>query len=120
MAVIIKYTTGPVENEVNTGTAASVVFVKALNNSTSTARVRVKLFALNGPKRLVANRFFTLSSGASDFVELSVGSLFQYEVQIITDNKRLLPSVWGKTSSGRLLAAQRFATSELVKKFVKC
>ncbi|MDQ0062225.1 hypothetical protein [Paenibacillus harenae] len=126
MAVNYKYSTGPVENSVNVDTtftppgASSFVFVKALNNSTcNNVRVRVKLFELNGAKRLLTDRLLTLSRFQSDFVILEVASLAQYEVQILTGNRKVLVSVWGKNADGQLVAAQRFTQRELTKVKIK-
>jgi hypothetical protein len=119
---VFKYSTGPVENSVNVDDsftppgASSFVFVKALNNSTcNSARVRVKLFELNGRKRLVSNQSFTLRRFESNFVILDVATLAQYEVQIFTSHKSVLVSAWGKNADGQLVAAQRFTQQELTK-----
>lgn len=115
---IIKYSTGPVENAVNTFTLPGIsrtFFVKALNNGERSARVQIRLFRLNGTKVLRDTRTFTLAPGTSTFRVLNVSQLLQFEVQIKTDSDKVLLSGWGKNASGILVAAHRFAHEELVK-----
>lgn len=115
MAYYYVYSTGPVENSIGAGQpgVAATVFVKALNNGCKRARVGIKLYRLNGVKTLVTQTTLSLAPRASDFAELDVAELFQYEIQITTSSKKVLVSVWGKDPDGVPLASQRFTQSEL-------
>jgi hypothetical protein len=116
---IVTYSTGPVENAINISTLpgeSRTFLVKAVNNGLSSARVKIQLFRLNGKKVLVATRTFTLAAGSSDYRVLNVAQLFQFEVQIKTDSKKVLVSGWGKNASGRLVAAHRYTPEEFAKK----
>jgi hypothetical protein len=122
MAIKVIFTTGPVENAIGFNDVPGVsrsIFVKALNNSTrKKATVRIDLFLLNGKKRKIASRTFTLRPQSSNFAELRVELAPQFEVRITTDNVNVLVSAWGKTARGRLVAAHRFTQNEMVRSIV--
>ncbi|MFB8372254.1 hypothetical protein ACWIE6_00470 [Paenibacillus taichungensis] len=116
---LVKYSTGPVENAINTATVpgeSRTFFAKAVNNGSSNATVRVRLFRLNGAKALVSTFTFTLAPGSSSFRVLNVANLVQFEVEYTTTSKHVLVSGWGKNATGRLVAAHRFSPTELAKK----
>lgn len=119
---LVRYSTGPVENAINLSTVpgeSRTFFAKAVNNGSSTAKVRIRLFRLNGEKTLVRSVIFTLAPGASGFRVLNVANLVQFEVEFTTNSKHVLVSGWGKNASGRLVAAHRFSPTELAKKRIK-
>lgn len=119
MGFIYVYSTGPVENTIGGGAtpgASETVYAKALNNSNcKRARVIIRLYRLNGHKKLVATRTLSLAPLSSGFAVLDVAELVQYEVRFVTFSKKVLVSAWGKDAEGNLVAAQRFTQAELHK-----
>ena len=106
-------TTGPIENQGNQPANASSVRVKILNRTGGTLTGTVRVFRLNGTRQLVSSTNFSANANASSFVTLSVGGAFQYEVEIAPNQNGGLYSVYGRTASGVIIVAQRFANSEL-------
>lgn len=106
-------TTGPIENQGNQPANASSVRVKVLNRTGGTLTGVVRVFRLNGSRQLVSSANFSANANASTFVTLGVGGAFQYEVEIVPNQNGGLYSVYGRTASGVIIGAQRFANSEL-------
>lgn len=122
MAKIFRYSTGAVENEISQqqGPVATILIAKALNNSClHDARVRIKLFELNGTKTLVRNELLTLAPQSSNQVVFNVDLIAQYELQFLTDSKFVLVSAFSKASNLQLVAAQRLVHQEFNKKIIK-
>jgi hypothetical protein len=106
-------TTGPIENQGNQPANAASVRVKVLNRTGGTLTGVVRVFRLNGSRQLVSSSSFSANANASTFVTLSVGGAFQYEVEIAPNQTGGLYSVYGRTLSGVIIDAQRFAQPEL-------
>lgn len=107
------FTTGPVENGVSN--PALSVMVKVLNNSpTNNLTATTTLYSIDGTKSEVSRETLTVSPLSADFKSFEVDLLREYEVQIQVDREEAaLVSVWGLDADANLIAAQRFAASEL-------
>jgi hypothetical protein len=107
------FTTGPVENGVSN--PALSVMVKVLNNSsTNNLTATITLYSIDGSKSEVSRETMTVSPLSADFKSFEVDLLREYEVQIQVDREEAaLVSVWGLDADANLIAAQRFASSEL-------
>ncbi|MGC5323832.1 ATPase [Brevibacillus sp. SYSU BS000544] len=110
------FSTGPLENFVTNNSQR--VRVKILNNSSSTITARVRVFRLNGTKTRTFSETVTVPSNSSEFVEVSVSSLPQFEVQIRVSNgdsdlDKVLVSVFGITLADELNPSHRVLHKEL-------
>jgi len=106
-------TTGPIENTGNLPANASSVRIKVLNLTGGVLTGVVKVYRLNGTRKLLSTTPFAANANASTFVTPSVGGAAQYEVEIVPNQTGGLYSVYGRTASGVLIDAQRFVNSEL-------
>lgn len=106
-------TTGPIENTGNLPANASSVRIKVLNLTGGVLTGVVKVYRLNGTRKLLSTTPFAANAKASTFVTPSVGGAAQYEVEIVPNQTGGLYSVYGRTASGVLIDAQRFVNSEL-------
>ncbi|MEK4627757.1 MAG: ATPase [Solibacillus sp.] len=106
-------TTGPVENTGNQPENASTVRIKVLNLTGGTLTGVVRVYRLNGTRQLLSTTSFSAGANASTFVTRNVAGAFQYEVEIVPNQTGGLYSVYGRTASGVIIDAQRFANSEL-------
>ncbi len=106
-------TTGPIENTGNLPANATSVRIKVLNLTGGLLTGVVRVFRLNGTRQLLSTTPFSANANASTFVTPSVGNAAQYEVEIVPNQTGGLYSVYGRTASGVLIAAQRFVNSEL-------
>ena len=105
-------TTGPIENTGNLPANASSVRIKVLNLTGGLLTGVVRVFRLNGTRQLLSTTPFAANANASTFVTPSV-SAAQYEVEIVPNQTGGLYSVYGRTTSGVIIDAQRFVNSEL-------
>ncbi|MEW4267299.1 hypothetical protein Q0N30_26995 [Priestia megaterium] len=110
-----KYTTGPIENIHSP--IVTDLHLKFLNNSGSTAKVRGKVFKLNGEKvKIFDTGNITLGSRESDvFAGIDLSGVLQYEVQFITNQSKVQFSTWGFYSISVNSPAHRVVHSELTK-----
>ncbi|WP_313373271.1 ATPase [Lysinibacillus pakistanensis] len=106
-------TTGPIENTGNLPANATSVRIKVLNLTGGLLTGVVRVFRLNGSRQLLSTTPFAAAANASTFVTPSVAGSFQYEVEISPNQTGGLYSVYGRTASGVIIDAQRFANSEL-------
>lgn len=106
-------TTGPIENSGNLPANAASVRIKVLNLTGGLITGVVRVFRLNGTRQLLSTTPFAAASNASTFVTPGVGGAFQYEVEIVPNQTGGLYSVYGRTSAGIIIDAQRFVNSEL-------
>ncbi|MFJ7935989.1 ATPase [Sporosarcina sp. NPDC096371] len=108
-------TTGPIENMGNQPANATTVRVKILNRTGGELTGVVRVFRLNGTRRLLSSANFNVRANASGFVTLSlVGGASQYETEIVPNQTGGLYSAYGRTASGVVITAQRVLHSELV------
>ncbi|MUT68340.1 hypothetical protein [Paenibacillus sp. NEAU-GSW1] len=112
MTFIKVYSTGPLENQALN--RSTTVFTKVLNNSSNkSTKVKVLVFKLNGNKKLISSRHFTVPPKSSSFVVTDLKSnVEQFEVKIIVLGNALL-GVFGKTARGNLNPSHRLVHSEL-------
>ncbi|MEW9673487.1 hypothetical protein [Ammoniphilus sp. 3BR4] len=110
-----KYSTGPIENEGAPGTTiAQTIFVKVYNDGDDRARVRIKVYALNGEKDRIAKETINVRGESSGFVVVDVSNAFQYVVEFkVERGKDVELSVFPKDANNSLIAAQRVLHSEL-------
>ncbi|TQR17541.1 ATPase [Psychrobacillus vulpis] len=107
-------TTGPIENSGNLPSNATNVRVKILNRTGGTLTGVVRVFRLNGTRRLLSSANFSVGANASGFVTLSlVTGASQYETEIVPNQTGGLYSAYGRTASGVVITAQRVLNSEL-------
>ncbi|MEB2298655.1 ATPase [Lysinibacillus xylanilyticus] len=107
------FTTGPIENTGNQPANAASVRIKILNITGSRLTGVVRVFRLNGTRRLLSTTAFSVNANASTFITRGLGNSAQYEVEIVPDQNGGLFSVYGLTTFGTLIAAQRVLNSEL-------
>lgn len=108
------FTTGPIENSGNQPANASNVRAKILNRTGGPLTGVVRVFRLNGTRHLISSATFNANANASTFVTLNLGGTpFQYEVEIVPNQNGGLYTVYGRTASGVIIAAQRVLHSEL-------
>ncbi|MES1052234.1 ATPase [Bacillus thuringiensis] len=112
------FTTGPIENQGNQPTDARNARVKILNRTGSPLTGLVRSFRLNGTRLLIQQVSFAVPANASDFITLSLvhpnlGQAEQYEVEIVPNQNGGIYSVYGRTSTGTIIAAQRVLHAEL-------
>ena len=108
-------TTGPIENQGNLPANATNVRVKILNRTGGALTGVARVFKLDGTRQLLSSANFNVGANASAFVTLSlVTGASQYETEIVPNQTGGLFSVYGRTSSGVIIAAQRVLHSELV------
>ena len=105
-------TTGPIENTGNQPANAASVRVKILNLTGGLLTGVVRVFRLDGSRQLLSTTPFAAIANGSTFVTPGVGGA-QYEVEIIPNQNGGIYSVYGRTASGVIIAAQRFVNSEL-------
>ncbi|MFJ7700646.1 hypothetical protein [Lysinibacillus fusiformis] len=110
-------TTGPIENTGNQPANASSVRVKVLNLTGGLLTGVVRVFRLNGSRQLLSTTPFAAIANGSTFVTPGVGSSPQYEVEIVPNQNGGIYSVYGRTATGTIIAAQRFVNSELTQTF---
>ncbi|KOS64688.1 ATPase [Lysinibacillus agricola] len=110
-------TTGPIENTGNLPANATSVRVIILNLTGGLLTGAVRVFKLNGTRKLLSTTSFSVDANASTSVTPSVGNATQFEVEIVPNQTGGLYSVYGRTASGVLITAQRFLHSELTEIF---
>lgn len=108
------FTTGPIENVGNLPTNATAVRIKVLNRTGGMLTGVARVYRLNGTRQLISSTNFSAAANASTVRTLGLGaSTLQYEVEIVPNQEGGIYSVYGLTSSGVLLVAQRVLNSEL-------
>ncbi|QHT62283.1 hypothetical protein GXP70_21405 [Paenibacillus lycopersici] len=115
--MIQKYTTGPLNNLTEKDkTVSGSIVVNSLNQSQHrNARVRIKVYALNGKKKLIHNVKFMVKPHASTYNSLFVGNAKQYEVLFITNQSKVQFASFGISPKDRYVAAHRVINSELTR-----
>ncbi|MDM5248571.1 MULTISPECIES: ATPase [unclassified Lysinibacillus] len=106
-------TTGPIENTGNLPANASSVRIKVLNLTGGLLSGLIRVFRLNGTRQLLSVTAFNVGANSSTFIDASVGTSAQYEVEIAPNQNGGLFSVYGLTASGVIITAQRLVNSEL-------
>lgn len=114
----MSFTTGPIENVGNLPADAVRVRVKILNRTGAQLTGVVRTFRLNGTRRLIDERTFSVPPNASALRVLSLihptlGQAEQYEVVIVPNQAGGLFSVWGIAPGGVIITSQRVLHSEL-------
>jgi hypothetical protein len=113
----IKYSTGPLNNlSFNNTIVSKNIIINAIHRGRNDqVRVRIKVFALNGRRRLIASRSFVVGplSSAVKFVNVSMAK--QYEVQFKVNDKDVLFAVFGVSPRNKYVAAHRVLHSELTR-----
>ncbi|MDQ0243002.1 hypothetical protein J2S09_000538 [Bacillus fengqiuensis] len=113
------FTTGPIENTGSQPSSANSVRVKILNRRTAgTISGVVRTFRLNGTRRLIDERTFSVAPNASalrvlSLIHSTLGRAEQYEVEIVPNQAGGLYSVWGIAAGGVIITSQRVLHSEL-------
>ena len=105
-------TTGPIEYTGNQPANAASVRVKILNLTGGLLTGVVRVFRLDGSRQLLSTTPFAAIANGSTFVTPGVVGA-QYEVEIVPNQNGGIYSVYGRTASGVIIAAQRFVNSEL-------
>ncbi|MBO7743149.1 hypothetical protein I8J29_03010 [Paenibacillus sp. MWE-103] len=115
--MIRRYTTGPLNNLTEKDkTVSKDIVVNALNqNQRVNAKVRIKVYALNGKKKLIHNAAFIVKPNASTYNSFFVGNAKQYEVQFSTDHLKVHFASFGISPKDRFVAAHRVINSELTR-----
>ncbi|SDW08350.1 hypothetical protein [Paenibacillus sp. CF384] len=115
--MIRKYSTGPLNNLTEKDkTVSKDIVVNSLNqNQQANAKVRIKVYALNGKKKLIHNVVFTVKPNASTYNSFFVGKAKQYEVQFITNQSKVQFASFGISPKDRFVAAHRVINSELTR-----
>lgn len=107
----ITYSTGPIEQE----SGVDQLRLKALNNSSSGADVAVALYDLNGTKQIFYTNNFFLEPGSSDFFEVDIPNLFEFEVEFFVTNPEVYVAVFAiNTSTGLFSAANSVRHAEMI------
>lgn len=113
---IIKYSTGPLNNlSFNNRIVSKNIIIDAIHRGNDQAKVHIKVYALNGRRRLIASRSFVVGplSSAVKFINVSMAKM--YEVQISTDDRDVLFAVFGVSPRNKYVAAHRVLHSELTR-----
>lgn len=114
---MINYSTGPLNNLTFNGSIVSKnIIIDAIHRGRDVhGKVHIKVFALNGTRRLIASRSFKVGplSSAVKFVNVSMAKM--YEVQISSSDKDILFAVFGVSSRDKYVAAHRVLHSELTR-----
>lgn len=114
--MVHKYSTGPLNNlTMNDRIVSKEIVVNSLNQSQLTARVRIKVYALNGKKILIHSVSFKAKPHSSTYHTFNVAETKQYEVQFITDQPKVLFASFGISPKDRYVAAHRVINSELTR-----
>lgn len=107
------FTTGPIENTGNQPANAASVRIKILNLTGGLLTGVVRVFRLNGTRRLLSTTAFAVNTNSSTFITRGLGNSAEYEVEIVPNQDGGLFSVYGRTASGVIITAQRVLNSEL-------
>ncbi|SFS67121.1 hypothetical protein [Paenibacillus sp. BC26] len=115
--MVRKYTTGPLNNLTEKDkTVSKDIVVNSLNqNQHKNVKVRIKVYALNGKKKLIHNIALTVKPNASTYNSFFVGNAKQYEVQFITNLSNVQFASFGISPKDRFVAAHRVINSELTR-----
>lgn len=111
------FSSGPLENDNNTNTKTQILAVEALNNnSDNDAKIRIKVFGLNGIKQNVADDEVNIPPETYIARGYSVGNLSAFEIQFELDKEinNVLLSVFGKNENGNLIPAHRVLHPEFI------
>lgn len=117
VSMIRKYTTGPLNNLTEKDKIVSKdIVVNSLNqNQHEKARVTIKVYSLNGKKKLIHNVSFIVKPHASTYNSFFVGNAKQYEVQFITNQSKVQFASFGISPKDHFVAAHRVINSELTR-----
>jgi hypothetical protein len=113
----IKYTTGPLNNISLDGSIVSknIIINAAHRGRDDQEKVHVKVFALNGRRRLIASRTFIIDQLSSAVKIINVSMTKAYEVQITTTDSDVFFAVFGVSPRNEYVAAHRVVHSELTR-----
>ncbi len=111
------YTTGPLNNlTVFDKTVSKYVIVNAINNNPKrSAVIRIRIYALNGQKKLIISKRFLLKPRSSSFNILNVSRTMQYEVQFQSSLPQVLFASFGVSPQDRFVASHRVLNKELTR-----
>ncbi|NQX66892.1 hypothetical protein HQN90_12230 [Paenibacillus alba] len=115
--MIRKYTTGPLNNLTEKDkTVSKDIVVNSLNqHQHKNVKVRIKVYALNGKKKLIHHVAFIVKPNASTYNSFFVGNAKQYEVQFMTNQLKVQFASFGISPKDRYVAAHRVINSELTR-----
>jgi hypothetical protein len=117
MDMIRKYSTGPLNNlTANDKIVSKNIAVNSINqNLQQNAKVTIKVYALNGKKKLIHTVTLIVKPNSSTFNNFNVAKTKQYEVQFITNQPKVLFASFGISPKDRYVAAHRVINSELTR-----
>jgi len=114
---MIKYSTGPINNLTfgNKIVSKNIIINANHRGRNDQERVNVKVFALNGRRRLIASLSFVVGplSSAVKFIDVSKTKAF--EVQFSSIDTDITFAVWGVCPTNKYVAAHRVVHSELTR-----
>lgn len=115
--MVRKYSTGPLNNLTVYGKLVSKnIIVNSINqHHRHVAKVKIKVYALNGKKKLIHIVTLRVKPNSSTFHILNVAKTMQYEVQFITNQPKVLFASFGISTTDRYVAAHRVVNSELTR-----
>ena len=113
----INYSTGPLNNRTLDGSIVSknIIINASHRGRDAHGKVHIKVYALNGRRRLIASLFFKVGPLSSAFKHINVSKAKQYEVQISSSDKDILFAVFGVSPKNKYVAAHRVIHSELTR-----
>lgn len=107
----IVYSTGPIEVE----PGVTQLRLKVLNNSPLAQTAQARVFSLDGTKSLLATHNFSLPAGSSNFVNVNIVNLNEFEVQFTVSNAQVLVAVFAiRSLQGNFSAANSVRHREMV------
>ena len=107
----IVYSTGPIEVE----PGVTQLRLKALNNSPLAQTAQARVFSLDGAKILLATHIFSLPAGSSNFVNVNIVNLNEFEVQFTVSTPHVLVAVFViRSLQGNFSAANSVRHREMV------
>jgi hypothetical protein len=113
----IRYTTGPLNNLRfgNKIVSKNIIIDAAHRGRFDREKVNVKVFALNGRRRLIASLSFVVGPLSSAFKIIDVSKTKAYEVQFSSVDNDIQFAVFGISPKNIYVAAHRVLHSELTR-----
>ncbi|KRF21563.1 hypothetical protein [Paenibacillus sp. Soil787] len=114
---MIKYSTGPLNNLAfsNRIVSKNIIINAAHRGRDDQEKVHVKVFALNGRRRLIASLSFVVGPLSSAIKIIDVSKAKAYEVQFSSNDRDILFAVFGISPKNKYVAAHRVVHSELTR-----
>lgn len=114
---MIKYSTGPLNNLAfrNKIVSKNIIINAAHRGRNDQEKVHVKVFALNGRRRLIASLSFVVGPLSSAIKIIDVSKAKAYEVQFSSSDRDILFAVFGISPKNKYVAAHRVVHSELTR-----